>query len=161
MKAIMLVVSFLLSFCVFAESKITLFVTLSPAGSFQAVSKKPKGNLFKNGEEFTADKISISIESFKTGIELRDEHTWKHLNSSKHPKAILTALKAKAGKAEAVLEVNGVKKPITISYKEQGQEILAKFSVKNSDFKLEKASYLGVGVDDLIQVEAIIPFRVK
>lgn len=161
MKAIMLVVSLLLSFCVFAESKITLFVTLSPAGSFQAVSKKPKGNLFKNGEEFTADKISISIESFKTGIELRDEHTWKHLNSSKHPKAILTALKAKAGKAEAVLEVNGVKKPITISYKEQGQEILAKFSVKNSDFKLEKASYLGVGVDDLIQVEAIIPFRVK
>ena len=144
-----------------AESKVTLFVTLSPAGSFQAVSKKAKGNLVKQGEQFMADKISISIESFKTGIELRDEHTWKHMNSTKNPKAVLTDLKAQGGKATANLEVNGIKKPIAIVYKVQGDEVISNFNVKASDFALKKAEYLGVGVEDLIKVEAIIPFKTK
>lgn len=161
MKFFLAVSLFLISAMVMAESKITLFVTLSPAGSFQAVSKKAKGNLFKQGDQFSADKISVSIESFKTGIDLRDEHTWKHMNSKKNPKAILTNLKAAGGKATATLEVNGVKKPIAIAYKVQGEEVLANFAVKASDFQMAKAEYLGVGVDDLIKVEAIVPFRTK
>ena len=154
--------SFLLLSCLsYAESKITLYVTLSPAGSFQAVSKKAKGNLFKQGDTFTADKISVSIESFNTGIDLRDEHTWKHLNSAKHPKATLTDLKASGGKATAMLEVNGEKKPINITYKTANDEVIAKFTVKASEFKLPKAEYLGVGVDDAINVEATLPYRTK
>lgn len=161
MKALILLASLLISLNSFAESKVTLYVTLSPAGSFNAVSKKPKGNLFKQGDQFTADKISVSIESFKTGIDLRDEHTWKHLNSNKHSKAILTDLKAQGGKATANLEVNGVKRPINIAYTTKGEEVHASFMVKASDFKLAKAEYLGVGVEDKIKVEAIIPFRTK
>ena len=68
MKFIMMVILLLSSIPSFAEEKITLFVTLSPAGSFQAVSKKAKGNVIKENGVFTADKISVSIESFKTGI---------------------------------------------------------------------------------------------
>ena len=64
MKAILALCLLLSSFAVMAENKITLFVTLTPAGSFQAVSNKAKGNLFKQGDVFTADKISVSIESF-------------------------------------------------------------------------------------------------
>jgi hypothetical protein len=161
MKAILALCLMLVSFVTFAESKVTLFVGLSPAGSFQAVSKKPKGNIFKQGESFTADKISVSIESFKTGIDLRDEHTWKHMNSTKHPKAILTNLKAQGGKATATLEVNGVKKPINIVYKANGKEIDAKFAVKASEFNMPKAEYLGVGVNDVIKVEAVLPYRTK
>lgn len=154
--------SFLLVSCLsYAESKTTLFVALSPAGSFQAVSKKAKGNLIKQGDTFTADKISISIESFNTGIDLRDEHTWKHLNSTKHPKATLTDLKAQGGKATAMLEVNGEKKPINITYKTANDEVHAKFSVKASEFKLQKVSYLGVSVEDMINVEAILPYTSK
>ncbi len=161
MKAILALCLLLSSFALFAESKITLFVNLSPAGSFQAVSNKAKGNLFKQGDSFTADKISVSIESFKTGIDLRDEHTWKHMNSTKHPKAVLTDLKAAGGKATATLELNGVKKPVNISYKVVGQEVNAKFAVKASDFGMSKAEYLGVGVNDLINVEANLPFKTK
>lgn len=161
MKAILALCFLLTSIAAFAESKITLFVDLSPAGSFQAVSKKAKGNLFKQGDAFTADKISVSIESFKTGIDLRDEHTWKHMNSSNHPKATLTDLKATGGKATANLEVNGVKKPVNINYKVAGQEVIAKFAVKASQFGMKKAEYLGVGVNDVINVEAILPFKTK
>lgn len=98
-------------------NKVTLNVALTPAGSFQAVSTKAKGNITKQGDSFAADKISVSIESFRTGIDLRDEHTWKHMNSTKHPRAILTDVKGQAGKATGVLEVNGIKKPVAISYK--------------------------------------------
>jgi polyisoprenoid-binding protein YceI len=161
MKTLLALSLLLYSMVVFAENKITLFVSLSPAGSFQAVTNKAKGNLFKQGESFTADKISASIESFKTGIELRDEHTWKHMNSTKHPKAVLTDLKAAGGKATAGLEINGIKKPVNITYKVVGQEVNAKFAVKASEFGLSKVEYLGVGVHDLIAVEANLPFKTK
>lgn len=161
MKALFALLFLLATTFAFAENKITLFVTLNPAGSFQAVSQKPKGNIIKTGDAFTADKITVSIESFKTGIDLRDEHTWKHLNASKHPKATLSSVQGKGGKASAQLEVNGVKKPVNIAYTVVGEDIKAKFSVKASDFGLAKAEYLGVGVEDKIDVEAIMPYRAK
>ncbi len=161
MKFIVTLCLFLSTTTAFAKPKISVFVSLTPAGSFTAVSEKPKGNLFKQGESFTADKISITIESLKTGIDLRDEHFWKHLNSSKHDKAVLTDLKATGGKATANLEVNGVKKPIAISYKMVGEEVQANFVVKASQFGLSKAEYLGVGVEDTVKVEAILPYRMK
>lgn len=146
---------------VFAEEKITLFVGLTPAGSFSAVSKKPKGNVIKENNIFTADKISVSIESFKTGIDLRDEHFWKHMQSAKQPKATITELKAQGGRGTANLELNGIKKPIVITYVEKGQEVEAKFKVKASDFSLPKAEYLGVGVDNDVAVEATLPIKVR
>lgn len=158
---------FIIALCVLSVSfsalanKVTLFVTLTPAGSFQAVSNKAKGNIIKDGDMFTADKISVSIESFKTGIDLRDEHTWKHLNSSKNPKAVLSAVKGQNGKATAQLEVNGVKKPINISYAVAGSDVNAKFSVKASEFGLPPKEYLGVGVGDVINVEATLPFKTR
>ncbi|MES2529073.1 MAG: YceI family protein [Bdellovibrionota bacterium] len=161
MKLIIALCILISSFSVFAKSKVSIFVSLSPAGSFSAVSEKAKGNLFKQGDAFTADKISITIESFKTGIDLRDEHFWKHLNSTKHDKAVLTNLKASGGKATADLELNGVKKPIAISYKVAGEEVVAAFTTKASLFGLAKAEYLGVGVEDDVKVEAILPFRTK
>lgn len=161
MKTLLLICSLLLSLGLYAETKVTVFVELTPAGSFQAVSKKVKGNLFKTGDSFTSEKLTVSVESLKTGIDLRDEHTWKHLNSSKHEKITLTDLKASGGKGSALLEVNGVKKLIAITYKEVNGEVVANFQVKNSDFSLAKVSYLNVGVKDEIKVEAIVPFKAK
>lgn len=161
MKLILAFSLLLVSLNSFAEEKVTLFVSLTPAGSFQAVSKKPKGNLIKEKGAFTADKISVSVESFKTGIDLRDEHFWKHLNSSKHPKVTLYNLKAQDGKGSGQLEVNGIKKPVAISYVEKGQEVEAKFKVKASDYSLPKAEYLGVGVNDVVAVEVTLPFKAR
>lgn len=161
MKSIIALCLLISSVAAFAKPKVSIFVSLSPAGSFTAVSEKPKGNLFKSGDSFTADKISVTIESFKTGIELRDEHFWKHLNSTKNDKAVLTNLKAANGKATADLEVNGVKKPVSIAYKVAGEEVVATFNVKASQFSLAKAEYLGVGVEDNVKIEAVIPYRTK
>ena len=161
MKSLVILALLLFSFGALADNKIQLNITLSPAGSFQAVSTKPKGNIIKQGNVLTADKISVSIESFKTGIDLRDEHTWKHMNSSKHPKAVLSDVKGQDGKATGTLEVNGVKKPVNITYKISGPDVHSKFQVKASDFKLSKAEYLGVGVNDTITVETVMPYKTR
>jgi polyisoprenoid-binding protein YceI len=147
----------LFAFNSFAANKTTLFVALTPAGSFEAVSEKMKGNLIKSGGMITADKLWVSIESFKTGIDLRDEHFWKHLNSSKNSKAVMTEVKGQNGKATAMLEVNGVKKPVSMSYTESGSDVRTNFTVKASDFGLPPAKYLGVGVNDDVRVEAVYP----
>lgn len=159
MKFIVASCLFLASLSVFAQ-KAVVSVTLTPAGSFQATSTKVKGKLVDKGGEITADKITVNVESFKTGIDLRDEHFAKHLKASKKPaaeKVTLSNLKAKDGKATADLEVNGVKKPITITYKVEGDVVKAKFNVKASTFELPKAEYLGVGVSDDVVVDVEMP----
>lgn len=151
----------LFSFSVFAKKEVKLYVALSPAGSFEAISEKLKGNVIKKGNSISADKLWVSIESLKTGIDLRDEHFWKHLNSSKHPKAVLTNVKGESGKAQGILEINGVKKPVAIAYSEKDGDVVARFNVKASSFNLKKAEYLGVGVSDDVKIEATYPIVKK
>jgi polyisoprenoid-binding protein YceI len=160
MKSLLLIASLLLSTSLFAQ-KVTFNVSLTPAGSFEAVSQKLKGNLIKKNSGFKADKLWISIESFKTGIELRDEHLWKHLNSSKHPKAVLTEVSGNNGKAIGKLTVNGVTKPVSMTYTENGKNVTAAFTVKASAFNLPKAQYMGVGVSDEVNLKVTSPFVVK
>lgn len=160
MKAIFFIFTLIFSTHSFS-SKITIGIGLTPAGSFQAISNKAKGNVIKHGDAYTADKISVYIESFKTGIDLRDEHTWRHLNSTKYPKAVLSDVKGKNGKATGKLDINGVKKPVNIFYSVSGNELKAKFSVKASEFNLPEKEYLGVVVNDVINVEAVLPFKTR
>ena len=134
-------------------NEVRIHVQLSPAGSFQAVSEKVTGRAARKDGMIRANRIFVPIDSFKTEMDLRDEHFKKHLKMADHPRAIVSRLIGKDGKANAVLEVAGVKKPIAITYKENGKKIKAQFSVKASDFELSKAQYMGVGVEDQVKVE--------
>jgi hypothetical protein len=149
----------LVSFSVFAESKLTLNVQLNPAGSFQATSEKLKGDLVKKNGVFSAEKIVVKVETLKTGMDLRDEHFWKHMNYTKYAEAILSNLVGQNGKATAQLEVAGVKKSVQISYKEDGSTIVGQFKVLAHDFKLPQAEYLGIGVEDEVEGEVKMTFK--
>src|SRR5665647_3697048 len=119
MKAFILSLLFISSLSAFAESKLTLNVGLNPAGSFQANTEKVKGNIIKNKDgSFKAGKISVLISSLKTGIDLRDEHLWKHLKYDLFPKATLSDIQGKNGKATGNLEIGGIKKSVVIEYLE-------------------------------------------
>jgi hypothetical protein len=144
---------------VFANSKLVINVQLNPAGSFQATSDSLQGSLVKKNGLFSADEIIVNVKSLKTGIDLRDQHFWKHLNFEKFNKVVISNLKGQNGKATAQLEVAGVKKPVTISYKEDGTNIVAKFKVKSHDFKLPPADYMGIGVEDEVEGEVTMPFK--
>jgi polyisoprenoid-binding protein YceI len=145
----------------FAQSKISVVVGLTPAGSFTAVSEKMKGDVIQDGTTYVADKLTVLIESFKTGINLRDEHFWKHLESDKFPKATLSNLKASNGTGTANLEVHGVTKPVAITYTEKAGQITAHISTQSSLFGMPKATYLGVGVKDDVNIDIQTPYKKK
>jgi YceI-like domain len=153
------IIAVFFSLTAFAQTNVSIDVTLSPSGSFQATTSNIKGQLKQTGDTIQGDKFSILIKTFKTGIELRDEHFAKHLNADSHPKAILTQFRGQNGKASATLEVNGVSLPIDIKYQTQEGMVKASFVVKPSDFKLSKAQYLGVGVNDLVTVNVALPLK--
>src|SRR4051812_41761175 len=119
MKKYFFLLTLVTSISSFASSQLSLNMQLNPAGSFEAKTDKVKGTVTKKGDSFTADKITVKIDTLKTENDLRDEHLWKHLNYTKYSDAVLTDLKGKDGKATAMLEVAGVKKPIAIDYKEE------------------------------------------
>ena len=159
MKQMIVFLSLIFCFSAFSQTSISIDVNLSPAGSFQAVSTKVKGSIKATDQSIQADKISVLIDSFKTGIDLRDEHFAKHLNSESSPRATLTELKGASGKASAKLEVNGVTQTINFNYVTKNNIVSSKFKLKASDFKLKKAEYLGVGVEDEVTLAVELPLK--
>jgi len=141
----------------FAEGSIQIAVKLTPAGSFVAKSERLKGDLVRNQGEISSQKLSVSIDSFKTGMSLRDEHFCKHLGCETQPKAVLSAVKASGGKGTGSLELNGVKRDISFNYEDKDSVIVAKFELNSADFKMPHAKYLGVEVSDIVLVEVRIP----
>ncbi len=144
-----------------AENQVSILTKLSPAGSFTAISDKLKGEVIKKGTDVSAENLSVSIDSFKTDNNLRDEHMHKHFNSDKFPQAILTEFKGKAGKATGMLEVNGVKKLVEIQYSEKSNQLIATMELKSSDFGLVKAKYLGIGVKDEVKVDVKVDLKLS
>ena len=147
----------ILMFNLVSANELTVKVSLSPAGSFEAKSTKVKGEVKKDGNKFTVENLWVKTEELKTGIDLRDEHFHKHLNFEKSPKISFTKISAADGKGSGTLTVNDLPKVVPFTYKMiSPNKIEATFNVKNSDFKLKDASYMGIGVKDDVEIVAII-----
>jgi polyisoprenoid-binding protein YceI len=137
--------------------EITVKMLLNPASSFEAKSAKLKGEVKKDKVTYTAENLWVKIEDLKTDITLRDEHFHKHLNFEKTPKITFTKVAATAGKGSGTLTVNGIPKVVAFTYKEISPKRLEAFmKVKPSDFKLAEAKYMGIGVEDEVEVTTLI-----
>lgn len=159
MKVFIVTLSLISCSILWAKSSVDIHVSLTPAGSFTGVSDKIKGKISKTENGFTSKRIELNIRSIKTGIDLRDEHLWEHLNYKTHSKATLTELKASDGTGTAFLEVNGVKIPVNVTYKDNNGNVDASFKVKASSFNLPPKSYLGVGVSDEVLVNVKMDYK--
>lgn len=124
-------------------------VTLSPAGSFE-IKGKVKGKVKKSGSKLSAKKLTFNTKKLTTGVELRDDHTRKKLKKN----VVVTKAVGENGKGTATIKINGVKKKMKFTYKEEKGHVLVTFTLKLSDFKFEGISYLGVGVKDKVKVTA-------
>lgn len=136
------------------DQVVKIQLNFTPAGTFELVSKKLRGYVIRKDNKITSEKLQVRIKTFSSGIDLRDQHFWKHMNFKEHPKAVLTELKGEAGKATGMLEVNGIKKPVIISYTETKTEFEAKMKIKASDYSLPQKSFLGITVEDEVLIEA-------
>lgn len=138
-------------------------VTLSPAGSFEARSGELTGTVQPQAGGFEAASVVLSVATLKTGISLRDRHmSEKYLESAKYPKATVTQALGKDGKFKAKLELHGRTRDVMGTYEvrtsAEGTKYLeARFKTALSAFEIEEASYMGVGVEDEVEVTAVVP----
>jgi polyisoprenoid-binding protein YceI len=137
----------------------TVDVTLSPAGSFKGKTADIKGFATKKGEEVSAQNIVVNLKSLKTGVELRDKHTLKHLETEKYPEAVLISATGKDGKGDGKIRIRGIEKNIQGTYKISGNELLADFKLNLADFKITNINYMGAGVEDEVVLHVAVPVK--
>jgi len=134
-------------------------VSLSPAGSFKGKTSDVKGFVTKKGDEVSAQNIIVSLKNLKTGVELRDKHTQKHLETEKFPEAVLLSAKGKDGKGTGKIKIRGIEKDISGTYKINGNELEAEFKLNLTDFKITNVKYMGAGVDDEVVLHVAVPVK--
>lgn len=159
MKKLVLLLSFAFCFSAGAEPSVVFDVALSPAGSFKGKTAAVKGQAVQQGDSFTAANIVVDLKTIKTGIEVRDQHTLKHLEVDKFPEAILVSATGKGGKGDGVIKIRGIEQKISGTYKVNGTNLDAEFALKLSDFKISGIRYMGVGVKDEVKLHVSVPIK--
>lgn len=132
-------------------------VTLVPAGSFKAETKKITGKAFKSPQGVMAENITVDLKSLTTGVSLRDKHLKDHLMVSKYPQAKLIKAIGRSGKGKATIEVKGKKQTVNGTYKINGSMLDAEFKMILSELDIKDIKYMGVGVSDEVVLHISIP----
>lgn len=158
MKTSALLLSTLISMSAFAQQA-TVDVSLRPAGAFKGTTTDVKGFAVQKGDSVEAQNITVGLKAIKTGINLRDEHTRKHLEVEKFPEAILVSAKGKDGKGEGLVKIKGIEKKVSGTYKIEGNTLVADFPIKFSDYNISGIKYMGVGVDDNGMIHVSVPLK--
>lgn len=153
-----LIVTMGISTAAMAQS-VVLDVVLNPMGDFKGKTSDVKGQAVVNGDEVSAENIVVNLKTLKTGVELRDKHTQKHLETEKFPEAVLLSAKGKGGKGTGKIKIRGIEKDISGVYKVEGKALKAKFKLKLSDFGIEDINYMGVGVEDEVTLAVTVPVK--
>jgi polyisoprenoid-binding protein YceI len=134
------------------------YVKLFPIGDFVADIKGMKGTVQVNNGNYTVKDLSLDLNTFKSGLELRDNHAKdKYLEVKKFPTATLVEASGTNGKGSGKLMIRGVTKPVTGTYKIVGQNLTAEFKIKLSDYGIDEINYKGVGVEDEVRIEVTAP----
>jgi polyisoprenoid-binding protein YceI len=157
--ALSLYLSLGLSSIALGQSSAAVDVTLSPAGSFVGKTSDVKGEAIQTGDTISASNIIVNLSKLKTGVETRDKHTLKYLETDKYPHAILVSATGKAGKGEGKIKIKDIEKDIAGTYKVSGGQLEAEFPLKLSDFKISGIRYMGVGVKDDIKIRVTVPMK--
>lgn len=107
-------------------------------------------------------KVKVDMGRVNTGMQLRNEHFQSKFLKGK-TKAELTVKKAdvkgkKEGDVTAKLKLNGQEKDVKVHYKKEKDgdvlKVKGKFNIKYTDFGWEKMCYLGVCVEESVDVSA-------
>lgn len=139
------------------DSFVEMTVKLSPVGSYVAKTSDIQGSVKLVGNKVIATDVKVKTKTLKTGIALRDKHTQERLEAGKYPEIILVSGEGESGNGKGKIKIRGIEKPVSGTYKVEGNKILAQFKLSIKDFGIENVKYLGVGVKDEVEIKVQIP----
>ncbi|MGZ3770136.1 MAG: YceI family protein [Bdellovibrio sp.] len=156
--AIVILTAGLFSLSAFGQS-VTVDVVLNPMGDFKAKTADVKGEATVKGDEVTAKNIVVNLKSLKTGLELRDKHTQKYLDTKTYPEAVLVSATGKGGKGKGKIKIRGVEKDVDGTYNVEGKTLKADFKLSIADFGIKDINYMGVGVEEQVTIHVAVPIK--
>lgn len=159
MKLFVLIVTLMLSSFAWADGSVVVDIVLNPMGDFKAKTTEIKGEATQKGDEVSAENIVVNLKSLKTGVELRDKHTQKHLETDKFPEAVLMKATGKGGKGQGHIKIRGIEKDITGTYTISGNTLSAEFPLSLADFNMKDINYMGIGVEDSVTLHVTLPLK--
>lgn len=154
--------------------------TQSGGGSAAFTAKGPGGLKIEGkttdvtaGESDGKLSVAVDLTKLDTGIELRNEHMRKALETDKCPKATLVVARdqlsnpgdgeEKSGEANGQLTLHCQTKPVKVSYKAKNaggvRSASGTTNINMKDFGIEPPTYAGVGVKPDVAVS--VNFAVK
>lgn len=144
-----------------AEQAVKILVQLTPAGNFVSGTNTINGFAHREADgSIKAEHVVIPLTTLTSGIQVRDDHMKnKYLEVQKYPNAEIVSATGKDGKGSGQLKVKDMVKPVSGTYKIEGNNVHVVFPVKISDYKFEHIRYMGVGVKDEVQIDALIPLK--
>lgn len=149
------------------------FLALATPGALKIAGKQSNSNALKTeikveGVQVTGSS-AIQIDSFSTGIGLRDRHMKEnYLEASKFPESSFTYKKLTLPSSfsgekipfEGLLKLHGVEKPVsgfvTAEKKESQLTLKHEFKIKTSDFGISTPKYMGVVMAEDVEVRVIL-----
>lgn len=135
-------------------------MSLTPAGSFKAKTEDINGFAVVKGDTVTAENVVVNLKNLKTGLALRDKHARdKYLEVEKYPEMTLVKGIGKGGKGKGRIKYRGVEKDVEGKYSIKGDNVVAQFPLKLSEFNINGIKYMGVGVDDEVTINVEIPIK--
>lgn len=127
------------------------------AGDFVAKTQNVNGTAKLSGNKVSAENIKVDLRGLKTGVELRDAHTQKHLQTDKFPEAVLVKAEGEAGKGKGRIRIKGIEQDIEGTYAINGSNLQAEFEILLSKFEIKDIKYMGIGVNDLVKIKVTLP----
>jgi len=115
------------------------------------VEKGASGFIKVNEDGTHTGETLLDMTSFKTGLDLRDKHLRELLQTDKHPTSALK-FSSHGEQFTGTLTLVGITKPISGKYDSTKMEL--SFAVKLSDYDIKAPSFMGVGVDDTVNIIA-------
>lgn len=116
-------------------------------GGFDLKGKKVEGKLIKKAGKLHAEKMVVKSQDLKTGMSLRDKHTWDRLG---HEIIATNFRETGPGRGTTTFTIGGVSKDVNFTFWDSGKgKACATFKINPYDFgihKRKKLKYLGVGV---------------
>lgn len=150
----------LTNFAFAQDNTVKAYFVLNPMGDFVGTMKVISGTVSLQDGKFKGKNIVVDLKSLVTGMELRDDHAKnKYLDVKKYPTAVLLEAVGANGVGKARIKVRDKESVVNGTYKisSSGKNMKAEFKIKLSSFGIADVNFKGIGVEDEVRVEVVVP----